>query len=134
MSEPYNFAFPLPTDHPLQTRKLRLLPFDSNLAHHANLYATLTSASDAALQNFKFLPYGPFRDGEEFLKWYVPTIQRERGVVWFAIFVKKQGGEDEQVEEKQVNRPLRSNADLDTKPSQLVGETHDAGIKARKRK
>lgn len=100
-SNPYNFLLPLPTaspsspSWPLRTPRLTLIPFDSDLHHHAHLYATSTSASEAALANFKYLPYGPFADAAAFLEWYAPVIQGAEGVVWFAIFVRDSGeGED----------------------------------------
>jgi hypothetical protein len=64
----------------------------ANLQTYATLYARTTTASPAALNNFAYLPYGPFDTAQAFLDWYVPAIQHKDNVVWFAILVRGGGG------------------------------------------
>ncbi|KPI36588.1 uncharacterized protein AB675_4321 [Cyphellophora attinorum] len=91
MSSDYNFCFPLDLSQ-LENDRLKLVPFDTNIDLHANLYTSHTTSTPAALVNFDYLPYGPFSTPEDFLNWYNPHIRDQINVVWFAIFVKPKDG------------------------------------------
>ncbi|ETN42678.1 uncharacterized protein HMPREF1541_01835 [Cyphellophora europaea CBS 101466] len=87
MAADYNFNYPLDLSK-LQNVRIKLVPFDSNLPKYAYLYASKTASSEAGVANFTYLPYGPFASATDFLEWYVPAIQRQANVVWFAIMVR----------------------------------------------
>lgn len=75
---PANFCFPIPPA--LQSERVKLVPFDISV--HTRLL--VTAFSDESL--YDFVPFGPFKDEEEFIASFWNRIKDNIGMTMFAVY------------------------------------------------